>query len=62
MQRRPVYVNDSFCYVAKVAESEQPVGAQESFVFLILGVGRPREDRFIYLETRENVFFIIWDL
>ena len=35
---------------------------QESLVFLILGVGRLREDQFIYVETRENVFFIIWDL
>ena len=30
---------------------------QESLVFLILGVGRLREDQFIYVETRENVFF-----
>ena len=35
---------------------------QESLVFLILGVGRLREDQLIYVETRENVFFIIWDL
>ena len=35
---------------------------QESFAFLILGVGRLREDQFIYVETRENAFFIIWDL
>ena len=28
-------------------------------VFLILGVGRLREDQ---LKTREKVFFIIWDL
>ena len=26
-QRRPVYVNDSFCYVMKGAESEKPVEA-----------------------------------
>ena len=32
---------------------------QESLVFLILGVGRLREDQLIYVETRENVFFII---
>ena len=30
---------------------------QESLVFLILGVGRLREDQLIYVETRENVFF-----
>ena len=30
---------------------------QESLVFLILGVGRLRQDQLIYLETRENVFF-----
>ena len=30
---------------------------QESFTFLFLGVGRLREDQFIYVETRENVFF-----
>ena len=30
-------------------ESEQPVG-------------RLREDQLIYVETRENVFIIIWDL
>ena len=27
-----------------------------------LGVGRLREDQLIYVETRENMFFIIWDL
>ena len=37
-----------------------PVGGlQESLVFLIVGVGRLREDQLIYVETRENVFFII---
>ena len=30
---------------------------QDSFVFLILGVGRLREDQLIYVETRENLFF-----
>ena len=35
---------------------------QESLVFLILGVGGLREDQLIYGETRENMFFIIWDL
>ena len=35
---------------------------QESLVILILDVGRLREDQFIFVETRENVFFIIWDL
>ena len=30
---------------------------QESLVFLILGVGRLREDQLIYVETRENMFF-----
>ena len=35
---------------------------QESFAFFIVGVGRLREDQFIYVETRENVFFIIWDI
>ena len=35
---------------------------QESFAFLILGVGRLREDQHIYVESTENVFFIIWDL
>ena len=29
---------------------------QGSLVFLILGVGRLREDQLIYVETRENVF------
>ena len=28
---------------------------QESLVFLILGVGRLREDQLIYVETRENL-------
>ena len=35
---------------------------QESLVFLILGVGSLREDQLIYVDTRENVFFMIWDL
>ena len=35
---------------------------QDSFAFLILRVGGLREDQFIYVETRKNVFFIIWDL
>ena len=40
-----------------------PVGGlQESLVFLILGVGRLREDQLMYVETRENMFFIIWVL
>ena len=58
---------------AKGAESKQPVEPhftggwsaetmQESFVFLILGVGRLREDQLIYVETREDVFLITWDL
>ena len=34
---------------------------QDMFDFFILGVGRLREDQLIYVETRENVFFIIWD-
>ena len=59
----------------KGADSEQPVGVlcyqwvgcrdQDSLVFLILGVGRFREDqptRGPYVEARENVFFIIRDL
>ena len=67
------YENDSFHYVTTGAESEQPVGVLflpvgglqrpcRNLVFLILGVGRLREDQLIYVETRENVFFIIWDL
>ena len=32
---------------------------QKSLVFLILGVGRLREDQNIYVETRENVFFLL---
>ena len=58
-QTRPAYDNLSFRYVTIGAESEQPVGApfyqwvgaetmQESLVFLILGVGRLREDQLIY--------------
>ena len=44
-----------------------PVGGlqrpcRNQLVFLILGVGRFREDQFIYVETRENVIFIIWDI
>ena len=43
-----------------------PVGGlqkmQDLFAFLILGVGGLKEDQFIYVETRENVFFTIWDL
>ena len=35
---------------------------QESLVFPILGVGRLREDQLIYVETRENMVFIIWHL
>ena len=35
---------------------------QDLFVFLILGVGRLREDPLIYVESRENMFFMIWDL
>ena len=35
---------------------------QESLVFLILGVGSLREDQFVYVETRQIVFFLIWDL
>ena len=35
---------------------------QELLVFLILGVGRLREDQLIYVESRKNVFFMIWDL
>ena len=35
---------------------------QESLVFPILGVGRLREDQLIYVETRENVFFMIRDI
>ena len=36
---------------------------QDLFAFLILGVGRLREDQFVYVETRKkNMFFIIWDL
>ena len=70
MQRRSAYDNISFHHVIKGAESEQPAGApcyqwvgcRESLAFLILGVGRLREDQLIYVETRENVFFIIWDL
>ena len=39
-------------------------GLQRScrLVFLILGVGRLREDQLMYVETRGYVFFIIWDL
>ena len=54
-QRRPAYEHLSFRYVTTRAESE-------SFVFLILGVCRLWEVQFIYVETREKVFFIIWDL
>ena len=57
MQRRPAYEHLSYRYVTIRSESEQPVG-----VPTILGVGRLREDQFIYVKTRENVFFIIWDL
>ena len=35
---------------------------QESLGFIILAVDRLREDRLIYVKTRENMFFIIWDL
>ena len=35
---------------------------QDSLVFLFLGVGRLREDQLINVESRENVFFMIWDL
>ena len=35
---------------------------QDLFAFLILGFGRLRETQFIYEDTRENAFFIIWDL
>ena len=35
---------------------------QESLVFLIQGVGRLREDQLIYVESRENLFIMIWDL
>ena len=55
------------------AESEQSVGAPfyqwvgcrddaGLICFLILGVGRLREDQLICVETRENMFFIIRDL
>ena len=30
---------------------------QESLIFLILGVGRLREDQLMYVGTRENMFF-----
>ena len=60
-------------HVMTGAESDQPVGAPfYQWVgcrdiaglrcFAPLGVGRLREDQFIYVETREDVFFIIWDL
>ena len=33
-------------------------GLQESLAFLILGVGRLKEDQLVYyVETRENMFF-----
>ena len=35
---------------------------QDLFAFFIVEFGRLREDQLIYVETRENVFFIIWDL
>ena len=35
---------------------------QDSLAFFILGVGRLREDQLIYVESRENLFFMIWDL
>ena len=39
-----------------------PVGGLQRPCSLILGVGRLREDQLIYVEIRQNVFFIIWDL
>ena len=71
-QRKPAYENLSFSYVMEGAESEQPVevlfyqwvgcrDVEDSFAFLTLGVSGLRMDQFIYVETRENVFFIIWD-
>ena len=73
VQRRPAYEHHPFSYIMKGAESEQLVAApfisgwaaekmQDSFAFLILGVGRLKEDQLIYVESRENVIFIIWDL
>ena len=33
-----------------------------AFGFHILGVGRLSKDQFIYVETRKNMFLILWDL
>ena len=42
-----------------------PVGGLQrqfrNFLFSILGAGRLGEYQLIYVETRENVFFMIWD-
>ena len=70
-QRRSAYDDDTFHYVTTGEDSEQPVGAlcgwaaettKESLLFLILGAGRLMEDQLIYVDTRENLFFMIWDL
>ena len=65
-QRRSAYENDSFHYITACMSAVLPVGGLQrpcrNLVFLNLGVGRLREDQFIYVDTRENMFFMIWDL
>ena len=58
MQRKSAYENDSFQYVSMGAESDELLNSsmQELHVFLILEVGKLREDQLIYVETRENIF------
>ena len=63
---RPAYDNDSFPYVTKEAESEQPVGVlfdqwvgcrDHAGITYFPHSGRLREDQLIYVESRENMFF-----
>ena len=39
-------------YLQSPRRGGQPMKMQESFAFLVLGVGRLREDQFIYVATR----------
>ena len=61
----------SFRNVVKGAESEQPVGAlcyqwvgcrDHAGIACFPHSGNWQEDQLIYVDTRENVFLIIWDL
>ena len=46
-----------YTYFHRVTSGWAAETMQELLVFLIVGVGRLREDQLIYVETRENVFF-----